>query len=128
MAEELRKLRDEKKTLEARLSETKANIDVVNARLFKVMQESKTQNFTRDGFMFYLSSRVCASAVAGLKDELHAALREHGYGNLVVESVNAQTLSSFVNSQIEENGLDLPEWLDGLVSTYDLEKVCVKQK
>jgi len=55
---------------------------------------------------------------------LYAALRENGYGGLITETVNANTLSSTVSELIEQNGEKLPGWLVGKVNTYD--KVSVR--
>jgi len=41
--------------------------------------------------------------------------------------VNANSLSSFVKEQIEENNDTLPEWLDGLVNVYEKSTVSVRK-
>lgn len=53
--------------------------------------------------MFFLSTKTRASAKAGQKDELFGALRANGYGDLITETINAGSLSSFVKEQIAEN-------------------------
>ena len=127
MSEELRTLRDEKESLETRLKEVNADINAVDFKLGELMLENKTQNFTRDGMMFYLTTKTRASAVAGVKDELYAALKERGHSDLVYETVNANSLSSFVNEQTEQNGERVPAWLEGLVSVYDKVSVSVRK-
>ena len=132
LAERLKSLRDQKQETEAALKEINAKIDETDYRLSEAMAESETQNFTRSGTMFYLTTKTRASAVAGSKDELYAALRAHGFGDLVYETVNANSLSSFVKEQMEENagssgGDTLPDWLTGLVSVFDKTTVGVKK-
>ncbi len=133
LAERLKGLRDQKQETEAMLKEINAKIDETDYRLSEAMAESETQNFTRSGTMFYLTTKTRASAVAGSKEELYAALRAHGFGDLVYETVNANSLSSFVKEQIEENarssggGDTLPDWLTGLVSVFDKTTVGVKK-
>ena len=51
------------------------------------------------------------------------ALKENGYGSLVTETVNANTLASFIKEQREITGEEVPSWLGDTVSTY--EKVSV---
>ena len=119
MADRLRRLRDEKAEMEKRLKEINGEIDETDFRLSELMAETETQNFTRAGMMFCLTSKTRASAAAGRKEELFAALRGEGFGDLVYETVNANSLSAFVKEQIEENGDVLPEWLDGLVNVFD---------
>ena len=92
-----------------------------------VVKETETQNFTRAGTMFALTTKIRASAVAGRKEELYAALKENGCGDLVYETVNANSLSAFVKEQIAENQDTVPEWLSGLVHVYEQTSVSVRQ-
>lgn len=74
LADRLRALRDEKAEVEQYLKEIKAEMDEVDYRLSELMAESETQNFTRSGTMFCLTTKTHASAVAGRKEELFSAL------------------------------------------------------
>ena len=127
MADRLRGLRDEKAELEKRIKEINGEIDDTDFRLSELMAETETQNFTRAGMMFCLTSKTRASAAAGRKDELFAALRGEGFGDLVYETVSANSLSAFVKEQIEENGDVLPEWLDGLVNVFEKTSVSLRK-
>ena len=127
MADRLRGLRDEKAELEKRIKEINGEIDDTDFRLSELMAETETQNFTRAGMMFCLTSKTRASAAAGRKEELFAALRGEGFGDLVYETVNANSLSAFVKEQIEENGDALPEWLDGLVNVFEKTSVSLRK-
>ena len=73
--------------------------------------------------------RICfvLVGVAGRKEELYAALKENGCGDLVYETVNANSLSAFVKEQIAENQDTVPEWLSGLVHVYEQTSVSVRQ-
>ena len=112
---------------EEELKEISDEIDRIDAALVEQMIASETQNFTRNGTMFCLTSMTRASATAGRKDELFEALREAGYGDLVYETVNANSLSAFVKEQTTENGDALPEWLDGLVTVFEKTTVGVRK-
>ena len=127
LAEQLRMLREQKEAAERQLQEINAKIDETDYRLSELMAESETQNFTRGGVMFYLVTKTRASAVAGCTEELFAALRREGYGELVTETVNANSLSSFVKEQIEENEDILPDWLSGLVNVFEKTSVAVRK-
>ncbi|MEA5014267.1 MAG: hypothetical protein VB099_06875 [Candidatus Limiplasma sp.] len=128
LADRLKELRDQKAEAEESLKKINAQIDEVDYRLSELMAQTETQNFTRAGTMFYLSSTTRASTVAGRKDDLFAALREQGYGSLVTETVNANSLSSFVREQMAESGDALPSWLTGLVSIFEKTSVNVRAK
>ena len=127
LAEKLKALRDQKTETEAALKEINAQIDETDYRLSELMAESETQNFTRSGTMFCLTTKTRASAVAGSKEELYSALRDQGYGDLVYETVNANSLSSFVKERIEENEDTLPDWLRGLVNVFEKTTVGVRK-
>lgn len=127
LAEKLKALRDQKTETEAVLKEINAQIDETDYRLSELMAESETQNFTRSGIMFCLTTKTRASAVAGSKEDLYAALRQQGYGDLVYETVNANSLSSFVKERIEENEDTLPDWLTGLVNVFEKTTVGVRK-
>lgn len=127
LAEQLKTLRDEKKEAEQRVKDLGAALDEVEYRLAEMMADTETQNFTRAGTMFSLSTKTRASAATDRKDELYAALKAEGYGDLVYETVNANSLSAFVNEQITENNEALPEWLEGLVNVFEQTKVSVRK-
>ena len=127
LADQLHKLKETKKLAEQELKEITEEIDRVDAALAEQMIAAETQNFTRNGTMFCLTSTTRASVVSGRKDELFDALREAGFGDLVYETVNANSLSAFVKEQTTENGDALPQWLDGLVAVFERTTVSVRK-
>lgn len=127
LAEQLKQLREEKKDAEQRVKDINAEIDKTEYALVQLMAETETQNFTRAGTMFSLTTKTRASAMAGRKDELYSALKENGFGDLVYETVNANSLSAFVKEQISENQDTVPEWLNGLVNVYEQTSVSVRK-
>lgn len=126
-ADKLKALRERKDELEAELKQINMDIDNADWHLSNLMAETETQNFTRAGTMFCLTTKTRASAKAGQKDELFAALRGEGFGDMITETVNANSLSSFVKEQIAENGDVLPDWLSGLVSVFEKTTVGVRK-
>jgi hypothetical protein len=127
LADELKNLRDRKTALEAEVKAINAAIDEADYALSELMAETETQNFTRSGVMFSLTTKTRASSMAGDKDSLFDALRSNGYGDLVYETVNANSLSSFVKEQMEENGDELPAWLEGKVNVFEKVTVSVRK-
>jgi hypothetical protein len=65
--------------------------------------------------------------MADRKEELFEALRTEGYGGLIYETVNANSLSAFVREQISENDDVLPDWLNGLVNVFEKTTVGVRK-
>lgn len=127
LAERLKQFREKKKAAEQQLKDIHAEIAQTEYQLSMQMAETETQNFTRAGTTFALTTKTRASAMAGRKEELYAALKENGYGDLVYETVNANSLSAFVKEQIAENQNTVPEWLSGLVHVYEQTAVSVRK-
>ena len=126
LADRLKNLRDEKKELEQQMKALNAQLEDTDFALAAAMAESETQNFTRAGMTFCLTNTTRASAMAEQKEALFEALRAGGYGDLIYETVNANSLSAFVKEQIMENDEALPDWLNGLVNVYEKTTVGVR--
>ncbi len=125
LADDLRALKLRKEVLDKETKEVNARIDEVDEKLTGAMTEKELEKFTHQGATFYLKSRLFASPITGKKEEMIEALKSSGNGALVVEQVNANTLSSFIKEQRELNNCeDVPEYLKDIVQTY--EKVSVE--
>jgi len=127
LADELKNLKDWKKQLDEERKTVNSQIEALENDISQLMIEEEMQSFNRAGMIFYLNTKLYASAIPDRKDVLFKALKEEGYGDLVYETVNANSLAAFVREQIEENDEELPEWLKGLVSTYEKVNVGMKK-
>lgn len=127
MADKLKNLHDRKKELEAQAKALGEEIDGLDTELSDAMTEAELDRFTRNGNTFYLRSRLFASPAAGRRDEMIAALKENGFGSLVTETVNANTLASFIKEQREITGEDIPSWLGNTVSTHEKVSVGIRK-
>ena len=127
LADNLKALHDRKDALETELKQVNMDIENADWHLPTLMAETETQNFTRAGTMFCLTTKTRASAAEGRKDELYAALRDQGYGDLIYETVNANSLSAFVKEQIAESDDALPRWLSGRVNVFEKITVGVRK-
>ena len=127
LADRLKDLKKQKKQKESELKNVNDMIFEVESALAELMTLSETQNFTRSGTMFSLTTSTKASTKAGRKDELYALLKDAGYGDLVVETVNPSSLSALVKEQISENDDVLPQWLEGLVNVFEKTSVSIRK-
>lgn len=127
MADRLKALQEEKKSLEANVKALGAEIVDLDNQLSDAMAEAELDRFSRGGCTFYLKSRLFASPAAGRKEKMMQALKDHGFGTLVVETVNVNTLASFLKEQREATGEDIPAWLEGIVNTYDKVSVGIRK-
>ena len=127
MADRLKAAKDRKKELDAMVKEVSAEIEQLDLALSDAMAEQIVERFSRNGSTFYLNTRLFASPAAGRKDEMMQTLKDNGYGSLVVETVNANTLASFVKEQKAANGDEVPQWLSDVVSVFEKVSVGVRK-
>ena len=127
LADQLKVAKEQKKELDAQVKELGAEIDRLDLALSDAMAEAECERFSRNGSTFYLNTRLYASPVVGKKEELFAALKENGYGSIVTETVNANTLSSFVKEQMAENDEEVPAWLAEKISTFEKVSVGIRK-
>ena len=127
MADRLKSLKKQKKDLEDSVKAIGSEIEELDRQLSDAMAETQLDSFSRNGSTFYLHSRLYASPSTGRKDAMMQALKQNGYGSLVVESVNSNTLSSFVREQMEANEGNIPSWLGDTISTYEKISVGIRK-
>lgn len=128
LADQLKAAKERKRELDAETKANNAVIEDLDRQLSEAMAEQEVDRFSRNGNLFYLNSRLYASAKAGEKESMIAALKANGYGDLVTETVNANTLASFAKERMAESETgELPEWLDAVVSTFEKITVGVRK-
>ena len=127
LADQLKELKERKKELDTEVKALNAEIEKLDMELSDAMAEAECERFSRNGSTFYLNTRLFASPVAGRKDEMITALKDNGYGDIVTETVNANTLSSFVKEQMSLNSDEVPTWLTDVVSTYEKVSVGIRK-
>ena len=123
LAEQLKAAKDKKKELEDETKRMTAEIEKLDKQLSDEMAKEECPNFSHNGSTFYLTSKLYASPKAGGKEAMFAALRAKGFGDMIKESVNANSLASFVKEQRELNNETIPEWIEEVVNTF--EKITV---
>ncbi len=95
LADELKAKKKLKKELEDKVKEVGAEVEELDRQLSDAMAEVECSSFSHGGSTFYLNYRLFASLKAGMNDDMIAAFKEHGFGDIVKETVNANTLASF---------------------------------
>lgn len=118
-----RALLDEKDRL---ADETKANnkaLEAAREQLASAMIEEETPQISRNGYSYTLAPKTKYSKAAGKDAELMDALRANGLGDLIKETVNAQSLQGAMSNLAEENDDELPEDFEGLVNVYSFNDV-----
>lgn len=127
LADRLKSAKDKKKEIDAESKELGAKIEELDLALSDAMAEAECERFSRNGSTFYLNTRLYASPIAGQKEAMFQALKENGYGGLVTETVNANTLASFVKEQMAENNDEVPGWISEVVNTFEKVSVGIRK-
>lgn len=126
LADRLTKLLARKKEIDQMWKSVNAEIETVNEMLTAEMVNNELQNFKRNNITYYLQTQYFASIVAeeSAQDQLFDNLRKEGFGDIIKETINPQTLKAFVKEQIttSDEG-ELPEYMRGLVNVYTKDKV-----
>lgn len=126
LADELAELKDRKKELDDELKAVNARIAEVEEQLASKMVEEEIQSFQRSGKTFYVTTKVFASAVPERRIELFAWFKDNGFGDMVQETVNANTLAAWVRERLADSD-QLPEGLDELINVYEKTTVGVRK-
>ncbi|MBS3969645.1 MAG: hypothetical protein KGZ94_05965 [Clostridia bacterium] len=126
LADRLKQLKNRKKALEGELKSNNAEMEAVGDELSQAMLDEEMANFVRGGQMFYLTTKIFASADKERKQELFQWLKQNDYGDMVQETVNANTLAAFVREILNENDR-LPDDLEQLVSVHEKTLVAMRK-
>lgn len=127
LADQLKAAKDKKKELDAQVKELGAEIEQLDLALSDAMTEAECERFSRNGTTFYLNTRLFASPIAGQKEDMFRALKSNGYAELVTETVNANTLASFVKEQKEINNDEIPDWISSVINVFEKVSVGVRK-
>lgn len=125
LADSVLELRQTKEEIERQLKEVNKRLEESEVELISVMTDRELDSFKRNGVNFVVATKQFRSANPETKDELYLQLRNRGMDYLF--TVNAQTLSAKVKELIEGNDGTMPEWLDGLINTYEKQYVSIRK-
>lgn len=125
IADKYLEARDKKQIAEETLRAIAQQVEELEFELIQGMTDNELDNFKRNGTQFTVARREYISPVPERKDELYQAMKDNGFENLF--TINANTLSGTVKELTKENEEVLPEWLDGLVQSYEKQSIRIKR-
>lgn len=116
-------LLDRKEELADQTKENNAAIEELKQQIAQEMIDNESPVISRNGFRYSLQEKIQYSKKAEetLMEEgldFFEVLRNEGLGDLIVETVNARTLSSSMKAYVEENG-ELSEDLARCINVYE---------
>jgi hypothetical protein len=116
-------LLDRKDVLKEATTDNNKAIEELKKEIAQLMIDEECPTISRNGFKYSLQEKTMYSKKAeetllaeGL--EFLEVLRSEGFGELIVETVNARTLSSTLAAYVQENGA-LPEELAECINVYE---------
>lgn len=109
---------DEKDRLKQAEEANNKQLKEARDQLAQAMIDEESPKVSRCGFLFALQAKTKYSKAAGCDEQLFQALRQEGLGDLIRETVNAQTLQGAMSSLVEERG-ELPGELEELINVYE---------
>lgn len=118
-----KELLDRKDVLKEATTDNNKAIEELKKEIAQLMIDEECPTISRNGFKYSLQEKTMYSKKAeetllaeGL--EFLEVLRSEGFGELIVETVNARTLSSTLAAYVQENGA-LPEELAECINVYE---------
>lgn len=126
--DEYRALLDRKDELAEATKANNAELQRCRDELAEMMLNEETPKISRDGFSYALQAKTKYSKAAGADEQLMLTLRNFGLGDLIKETVNAQTLQGAMSNLAEENDDQLPDEFEGLINTYNFYDVSKRRE
>ena len=125
VAERILELREDKFDLETKIKAINKELEDTEWQLINIMTDKELESFKHKGINFTVAKREFKSANPETKDELYLQFRNRGMDYLF--SINANTLSAKVKELTEENDGVMPEWLDGLINTFEKQYISIRK-
>ncbi len=131
LVKELRSLLDEKDAIAAQTTANNAAIEAKKQEIIQEMIDSDTDSTTVGGYTYSLQpqtkySKIGDEALAGAGVDFLDTLRMEGFGHLIKETVNAQTLQGAMSNFVDEHG-ELTDGLQSIIRVFEYNDIGCKK-
>lgn len=121
-------LLDKKDQLAQDTKDNNAAIDKLKAEIAETMIDEDIPSQGYGDYVYSLQHKIKYSkrGEAELQEkglDFFEVLREQGFGDIIKETVNANTLQSTMKAVADENDGELPPELDEIVSSYEMTDI-----
>ena len=121
-------LLDKKDQLAQDTKDNNAAIDKLKAEIAETMIDEDIPSQGYGDYVYSLQDKIKYSkrGEAYLQErglDFFEVLREQGFGDIIKETVNANTLQSTMKAVADENDGELPPELDEIVSSYEMTDI-----
>lgn len=110
---------EEKDTLAEATKRNNAEVIEVRDKLAQAMVDAEIDQVGRHGINWKLKPTTKYSKKAGMDDALFDILRNNGLGDLIRETVNAQTLQGAMSELSKENDDELPDEFTEVINKFE---------
>ena len=128
MLAQYEELLDKKDQLAQDTKDNNAAIDKLKAEIAETMIDEDIPSQGYGDYVYSLQDKIKYSkrGEAELQEkglDFFEVLREQGFGDIIKETVNANTLQSTMKAVADENDGELPPELDEIVSSYEMTDI-----
>lgn len=117
----------EAKAAERELSDLKKQVATIKADLIEAMLMEETESIGRNNKKYTIVAKKKFSKRAGCEEKLFQHLREQGLGDIITETVNANTLNAAVNALADECDGELPDEWNDCINTFEYTDISVRK-
>lgn len=119
LIDEYKELLDKKDELKEATTENNKSLEAKRNELAQAMIDAESPKVSRGGFLYSLQDKTKYNKIGGCdEDAFFNTLEEHGLGDIIKRTVNAQTLNGAMAGLVEENDGELPEDFEDFIKPY----------
>lgn len=126
--DDYKELLDRKDELAALTKENNVAVENCRNELAELMIAEECTKISRSGFTYSLTPKTKYSKKAGTDEQLMEMLRAYGLGDIIKETVNANTLQGAMSELAAENDDTLPEEWAEVISEYSYMDVSKRKE
>lgn len=129
LIDEYKGLLDEKDRLKEATTDNNKALEAKRKDLAQAMIDNESPKVSRGGFLYSLQDKTKYNKVGDCdEDAFFETLEEHGLGDLIKRTVNAQTLNGAMAGLVEENDGELPEDFEDFIKPYQYYDVAKRKE
>lgn len=129
LIDEYKGLLDEKDRLKEATTDNNKALEAKRKDLAQAMIDNESPKVSRGGFLYSLQDKTKYNKVGDCdEDAFFETLEEHGLGDIIKRTVNANTLNGAMAGLVEENDGELPEDFEDYIKPYQYYDVAKRKE
>ena len=129
LIDEYKELLDTKDRLKDETTANNKDLEAKRKELAQAMIDAESPKVSRGGFLYSLQDNNKYNKIGGCdEDGFFDTLEEHGLGDIIKRTVNAQTLNGAMTGLEKKNGGELPEDFEEFIKPYQYYDVAKRKE